>query len=70
MIIVVEKNKNDKIELTKEELEKLLEEAKQEGFRQGKDSITYIPYTPNTIPYNPWTPSITWTCNSSCENNR
>lgn len=31
MIVIVEKNENGKIEFTKEELQKLLEEARAEG---------------------------------------
>lgn len=35
MIVIIEKNKNDKIEFTKEELEKLLKDTKDEGYNEG-----------------------------------
>lgn len=50
-------NKNDKIEFTRDELEKLLDEVYSEGFSDGKKS--YWTYT---------TPNITWT-NSSGNGN-
>lgn len=49
-VVVVEKNKDGKIELTKDELQKMLDEAYSQGYSDGKatkwDTITY--------PSNPW----------------
>lgn len=49
-VIVVEKNKDGKIEFTKDELQKMLDEAYNQGYSDGKatrwDTITY--------PSNPW----------------
>ena len=66
-IIVLVKNKDEKIELTKEELEKIVKDAYDEGYEDGqeasnKGTITYpsypYPYTPST-PNTPITPPIT-----------
>lgn len=43
MVIVVTLNEHDRIELTKEELEKLIEEAKEEG-RAEAYKIMHQPY--------------------------
>ena len=46
-VVVVEKNKDGKIELTKDELQKMLDDAYSKGFSDGKatrwgwDTITY-----------------------------
>lgn len=49
-VVVVEKNKDGKIEFTKDELQKMLDEAYNKGYSDGKatrwDTITY--------PSNPW----------------
>ncbi|MCH5315492.1 MAG: hypothetical protein J1E81_06230 [Eubacterium sp.] len=65
MIVLFEKNANGKIEFTNEELEKLLEEAKQEGVREGSKS-NYIYTTPSnpspatpSFPYNPYILPVT-----------
>lgn len=54
MIKVFTTNKNGKIELTKDELKSLLDEAYWEGFRANGGTYTY------TTPA-PWSP-YTWTC--------
>lgn len=43
-VIVIEKNKDGKIELTKDELQKMLDDAYNQGYADGKkkyDTITY-----------------------------
>lgn len=43
-VVVIEKNKDGKIELTKEELQKMLDDAYTQGYTDGKgryDTITY-----------------------------
>ena len=52
MIKVFTTNKNGKIELTKEELKQLLDEAYWEGYRN--NSTTWIYNTPSWSPYT-WT---------------
>ena len=55
-VVVIEKNKDGKIELTKEELQKMLDDAYTQGYVDGKgryETITYPSYpwyltTPNT----------------------
>ena len=49
MIKVFTTNKNGKIELTKDELKKLLDEAYWEGYRANSTIYTY--QTPNWSPY-------------------
>ena len=50
-------NKDDKIEFTREELEKLLNDVYDEGREDGRNLVdhVYIPYNPPTIttPYTP-----------------
>lgn len=41
IIIIKEKNKNDKLEFTEEELTKLLEQAYNQGYEDGKPSLSY-----------------------------
>ena len=60
MIKVFTLNKNKKIELTEEELKKLLDEAYWEGYRANSHTWTYT--TPNWAPY-------TWWSTSSCSTN-
>ena len=48
MIKIFELNKNKKIELTKEELEKILNQAYWEGYCSNKNTWTYT--TPNIFP--------------------
>ena len=46
-VVVIERNKNGKIELTKEELQKMLDDAYTQGYMDGKvryDTITYPSY--------------------------
>ena len=52
-VVVVEKNRDGKIELTKEELSKMLNDAYNQGYSDGRryDTITY--------PSSPWYSSCT-----------
>lgn len=50
MIKVFTTNKNGKIELTSDELKKLLDEAYWEGYHS--NSSTYIYHSPTWTPYN------------------
>ena len=46
-VIVIEKNKDGKIELTKDELQKMLDDAYSQGYADGNkkyDTITYPSY--------------------------
>lgn len=69
MIIVYKQLKNGKVELTKKELEELLEKANCEGYNRGyQDGINYSVY------WKPLTQPITidgtkpkWTCDSKVE---
>ena len=49
-VVVVEKNKDGKIELTKDELQKMLDDAYNQGYSDGRsklyDTITYPSTTP------------------------
>ena len=70
MIIYVDV-KSGKVDLTRAELEKLLKEKYDEGYKDGKKfcgSVTYTtcPYSYWNCPYR-WTnqPSITWTSSNS-----
>jgi len=74
MIIVYKEPKNGKVELTKAELEDLLEKAYGEGYRagfdNGRNTVPTTPYcpptaSPSTTPIEPW--KVTWTC--SCDTN-
>ena len=67
MVVVIEKNANGKIELTKEELEALLEQAKQEGIKEGQ-KYSYIYTTPSSPSITPLTPNWTITCSSTASN--
>ena len=61
-VVIIEKNKDGKIELTKEELQKMLDDAYSQGYADGRvryDTITYPSY-PNW-----WT---TVTCSGSDSN--
>ena len=43
-VVVIEKNKNGKVELAKEELQKMLDDAYTQGYTDGKcryETITY-----------------------------
>lgn len=51
MIKVFTTNKNNKIELTKEELKELLDEAYWEGYKANSHSWTYTTPTPSWTPY-------------------
>lgn len=61
MIVIVEKNKDNKFEFTKKELEELLSKARQDGYDEGyklgvahgEKHVTYptSPTQPNTTPF-------------------
>ena len=66
-VLIFKELKDGKVELTKEELEKLLEDAYNEGYNAGKAvNITYPVYPtspdvqPITTPTYPWYP--VWYC--------
>ena len=61
MIKVFTTNKNNKIELTKEELQKTLDEAYWDGYRAG-NSTSWTYTTPSWTPYR-WVTSTTSTGN-------
>lgn len=66
-IVVIETNKAGKVELTKEELQKMLDDAYNQGYEDGNKSVTVTsPYYPITLPTNiPWSidkDSVTITC--------
>ena len=63
MIKVFTTNKNGKIELTKDELKKLLDEAYWEGYI-ANNNLTYVYNTPSWEPYK-WTV----TCDSTTLSN-
>lgn len=74
MIVYVDV-KNGKVDLTKDQLEKLLKQKYDEGYNDGKKfcgSVTYTtcPYSYWSCPYH-WTnqPSITWTSSNSSSDN-
>ena len=48
-VVVIEKNKYGKIELTKEELQKMLDDAYTQGYVDGKSK-----YDTTTYPRYPW----------------
>ena len=65
-VVVIEKNKDGKIEFTKDELQKMLDDAYNKGYSDGRlrwDTITYPSY-PNW--YTTTTDKIT--LNSECIN--
>lgn len=75
IVVYKEPNKDNKIEVTKEELESLLEQARQEGYNEGyqaglKSYPVYPPYTwPTTSPSTPTDPwKITWMSNAANSN--
>lgn len=59
MVTVVTLNNNGKIEFTKEELTKLLEQAHNEGFKEGVESVSR-PYITTTGDWWNKQPSITY----------
>lgn len=59
MVHVFTTNKNGKIELTKDEIKKLLDEAYWDGYRANSGTYTYT--TPSWTPY-------TWTINGATLN--
>lgn len=59
-------DENNRITFTKEELESILDEVYNDGFSDGKLAaqgtlITYPTKNPNSTPYNPMNPYVTWT---------
>ena len=63
MIVILTANEKGKIELTEEELQKLLKEARDEGYNEGiSKNILPISY-PIVSPTYPITPEPTWIWN-------
>ena len=67
MVVIVEKNKKGKIELTQEELQRIIKEAEQAG----KDSVQLVPYYyPDYTPYyhyvDYWRPGAWWEYQPTC----
>ncbi len=64
MIVVLTPNKNGKIELTKEQLQEYLEQAKEEGAQEERNRqinrITLNPCVPLSNPNNTGNPPINW----------
>lgn len=50
-VVVIEKNKDGKIELTKDVLQKMLDDAYNHGYSDGRN-WTYTTASSNTIPLN------------------
>ncbi len=53
MIVIYKELKDNKITLTKEELEDLLKQAHDEGYQEGLSKAIYVPSTTPTTPYTP-----------------
>ena len=51
MVVIVKENKDGKIELTKEELEQIIEDAQSEGRRENPIWVAPYPSVPSTTPY-------------------
>lgn len=59
-VVVVEKNRDGKIELTKEELTKMLDDAYSQGHADGCSRYEVISYPSITYPINkPWYTEVT-----------
>lgn len=61
-VVIVEKNKDGKIEFTKEELQKMLDDVYTQGYTDGKgryETITYPSYPWYTLTNKASTDSIT-----------
>ena len=50
-VVVVTPNKDGKIEFTKEELQKMLDDAYAKGYSEGISRNNYYPFTVPTITY-------------------
>ena len=50
-VVVIEKNKDGKIELSKEELQKMLDDAYTQGYTDGKDRYETIKYPSYPVYY-------------------
>lgn len=61
--IIVELNENGNVELAKEKLQEMLDEAYEEGKKDGSLSIPYIPTNPVINPPATWKDYVT--CSSS-----
>ena len=68
-IVIVEKNKDGKIELATEELQKMLDDAYNQGYSDGKSSVTHITYPSYPTWYDNFGPLTTdkviITCNTA-----
>ena len=67
-VVAVKVDKDNKVNITLEELNKMLNDAYNEGYKNGKENIPiYIPTAP-TNPTTPITPiSPYWACGSDIE---
>lgn len=63
-VVVIEKNKNGMIELTKEELQKMLDDAYTQGYTDGKGKYETITYPSYPWYINTTSPSITTSSDS------
>ena len=50
-VVVIEKNKDGKIELTKDELQKMLDDAYTQGYTDGKGRYDIITYPSYPVPW-------------------
>lgn len=57
-VVVIEKNKNGKIELTKEELQKMLDDAYTQGYTDSQRRYETITYPSYPVWYTNTSPSI------------
>ena len=67
-VVVVEKNKDGKIELTKEELQKMLDDAYTQGYTDGKGRYETITYPSNPVWYTTTTTNQTSEDYTTCFN--
>lgn len=56
-LIAVKTNKDGKVELTLDELNKMLDDAYERGFNSGRMQTAY-PSTPPTLPWTPTNPTV------------
>lgn len=66
-VVVVEKNKDGKIELTKDELQKMLDDAYNKGHTEGRSRYETITYPSNPWPWYTTTATSNITLNSSVD---
>lgn len=66
-VVVIEKNKNGKIELSKEELQKMLDDAYIQGYTDGKGQCYTLTYPSYPWYINTATNATTTTCEITSE---